>query len=438
MVSYILFVAVFNVCLGFAAGVHLGRRHRLLRALGPQRTHESALANGLAGWGHRAVATASATSPPLDLPTENPPAAPPTASSSPGFEETSLPPAAATPPPQPSAGEKSVAALRREVSQYEGQVAEANDALRSYTGVADAAAIEACLNSLLEATNSYLQHREELQKGFQRLPEEQPKVQEIHAKVQVAIQHQDAQIQSATDSIVRFNSQDDPEAGCMQVVGETSKLMDANHHLRDTLDVALVEVARNQERSFLVDQAAESDPLTGIAGRAGVEAQLCRWWQDDPQRARCLSVAMIDIDHFSEINQHFGHKVGNKLLRAVGQLLAAERRGEATAARFAGQSFLLLLPDADVRLATSTAERIRQTIEMARFRCGGDELRLTVSCAVTGTTAEDTTATLLARAEATLREAKRYGRNRTFLHEDKYPAPVVPPNFSLEAKELIL
>ena len=66
------------------------------------------------------------------------------------------------------------------------------------------------------------------------------------------------------------------------------------------------------------------------------------------------------------------------------------------------------------------------------------EIRVTICCAVVGAASEEAPEGLIERAEATLQEAKRYGCNRTFLHDGKYPTPVVPPNFSLEEKQVTL
>jgi diguanylate cyclase (GGDEF)-like protein len=118
----------------------------------------------------------------------------------------------------------------------------------------------------------------------------------------------------------------------------------------------------------------------------------------------------------------------------IARLLTAETRNHLLIARFSGQRFLLLFPEVDFRFAVNVIERVRQAIEMARLEYRNEEIRITVSCAVTEITKEDTADTLYARAKATLQESKRYGRNRSFVHEGRFPTPVVPPNFALEAK----
>jgi len=422
VVFYIFVVAVLNLGLGVAVATYLGRRHQALVA--------GAAENGPLG---RAPAT----------PPEPTPVVPELAAAAdapaPAAPQNSAQTEVATGEDRPeSPGAVRLSDLQVEVDQYHQQLAQTDDALRCCAGTADAAAIEACLASLMEATNEYLRRRDERYRGFEGL---YPADEDLHGArhdLQEAIQRQDEQIRSTSDSMRTLDCQKDLESGCRQVLGQTSKLLDVNHHLRDTLDGVLVEIARNEQRFASGKPAARNDRVTGIPGRAALEAGLAAWWQQDPQRVRQLSAALIDIDHFAQVNEHFGPKVGDRALRAIAQVLEAERRGEVMVARFAGQRFFLLAPDGDLRSTIHLVERIRQTIELTRFRYRESDIRLTVSCAVTEATAEDTSATLFARTEATLREAKRYGRNRTFLHEGKYPTPVVPPNCALEERQFPL
>jgi diguanylate cyclase (GGDEF)-like protein len=178
--------------------------------------------------------------------------------------------------------------------------------------------------------------------------------------------------------------------------------------------------------------------LTELPNRAGLEACLADWWRKDPHRVRQLDAAMIDLDEFGRVNDRHGQDVGDRVLRATARILTSESRNHLIAARYSGQRFVLLFPDVDLRYAMNLVERIRQTIELTHLKYRGQDIRVTVSCAVTEVGREDTPETLYARAEDALHEAKRYGRNRTFLHEGKYPDPVVPPNFSLEERSVML
>jgi len=422
VVLYIFVVAVLNLGLGLAVATYLGRRYRALAA----------------GAGENPPPGTAPAPPREQTPVVSEPAAAADAHP-PAAPQNSAQTEVATGEDRPeSPGAARVAGLQVEVDQYHQQLAQTDDALRAHAGTADAAAIEACLATLMEATDEYLRRREQRYQGFQELYPADGELHGARHDLQEAIKRQDEQIRSTSDSIRTLDCQEDLESGCRQVLGQTSKLLDVNHHLRDTLDGVLVEIARNEQRFAAGKPAARNDRVTGIPGRAALEARLDTWWQQDPQRVRQLTAAMIDIDHFAQVNERFGPKAGDRALRAIAQVLEAERRGEVMVARFAGQRFFLLAPDVDLRSTIHSVERIRQTVELTRFRYRESDIRLTVSCAVTEATAEDTSSALFARAEATLREANRYGRNRTFLHEGKYPTPVVPPNCALEERQFPL
>ena len=80
-----------------------------------------------------------------------------------------------------------------------------------------------------------------------------------------------------------------------------------------------------------------------------------------------MCVALLDMDYFAQLNEQYGSRLGNEVLRAVGQLLEAQCRGENTVARFAGQQFACLFPDSNVRYVLNAVEKIRQTIERTCF-----------------------------------------------------------------------
>jgi PleD family two-component response regulator len=88
--------------------------------------------------------------------------------------------------------------------------------------------------------------------------------------------------------------------------------------------------------------------------------------------------------------------------------------------------------------ATDEIERVRESIAATRFRRGDVTWDLTVSCALAKPAADESTGDLLKRLDEATLEAKRYGKNRTFLHEDGNPAPVVPPKIEVEPQVIEL
>jgi len=118
-------------------------------------------------------------------------------------------------------------------------------------------------------------------------------------------------------------------------------------------------------------------------------------------------------------------------------VLNSDRAGD-TVTRIAGQRFLLVFPDTGPRAATSSMERIRQTVQQTTFYYDNQPLELTVSCGVVEARTDDTTSSLFDRAAKTLRESKRAGRNRTFMHNGREPNAVEPPVFEVKGREVRL
>ncbi len=214
---------------------------------------------------------------------------------------------------------------------------------------------------------------------------------------------------------------------CDELLDRTANMLEGNYSLRDGLSDMIAATLPSDRQ----DVAAEVDPPTGIMSRAALDATLAEHWEEDPQRARVVTVSVIDVDHFAKLNREHGPAIGDRVLRAVAQLLANESPAGCQVARFAGQQFALLAIDGDLKQASNDTERMRQTIETVRLEHKELDLKITVSCGVVAATSDDTQETLYARAIGSIQEAKRYGRNRSCIHEGERPIPVVPPNFDL-------
>lgn len=167
--------------------------------------------------------------------------------------------------------------------------------------------------------------------------------------------------------------------------------------------------------------AATKDFLTGLQNRRAFEEaatkELQRWRHDrDP-----LSVVIIDADHFKNVNDTFGHGVGDDVLRALARAAQDQVRDVDLVARLGGEEFVVLLPSTDAVGARAAAERIRIAVEGLRVTTpAGAVVRFTVSAGVAEISREASTLeALLHRADTALYEAKRRGRNRTVIGHDE-------------------
>ncbi len=242
--------------------------------------------------------------------------------------------------------------------------------------------------------------------------------------------------QEAAETLEAFENvapDGDASSQCEMVLDRTASLLNANHGLRDSVSDAIADTDSGDEAN-----GDDVDPLTGLPNRVGLDKKLAEHWKKDPHRARPLSFVLIDLDEFAKINQGHGPTVGDRVLRAMAQLLENELPPACCAARFAGQQFALLEIDRNLKQSVADAERLRQTVEMVRFEHGTDSVDVKVSCGVVEAKGVDTHKSLYDRAHESLQEAKRYGRNRCFMHEGEFPTPVVPPNLTVSEKHVTL
>ncbi len=159
---------------------------------------------------------------------------------------------------------------------------------------------------------------------------------------------------------------------------------------------------------------ARIDNLTGLATHGAFKDRLARELQRADRYQRPLSLLMADVDHFKHYNDTFGHPAGDRLLRLVGRLVAAEVRRVDFGARYGGDEFAIILPETSKLAGGVAAERFRATVENHPFPHSQSQPlgKVTVSIGV-ATFPEDalTLEKLLEAADRALYQAKADGRN---------------------------
>ncbi|MFK3890489.1 diguanylate cyclase [Sphingomonas sp. NPDC079357] len=155
---------------------------------------------------------------------------------------------------------------------------------------------------------------------------------------------------------------------------------------------------------------SETDMLTCVANRRGFERRANALIAASRREGREMAAIMLDLDHFKQINDRFGHATGDAVLQAVGQVLIQTVPRDALVARLGGEEFVALLGCAGLREAGQVAEEIR----MAVTRLGAGLPRVTVSGGIAKLRPRDTLVTLLDRADRQAYEAKQAGRDRIY------------------------
>ena len=194
------------------------------------------------------------------------------------------------------------------------------------------------------------------------------------------------------------------------------------------LGLLLVQAARAYadliQRAEVLLGEAHTDTLTGLANRRRFDEEFARAFGSAIRRSSPISVAIIDIDHFKNYNDTFGHQAGDEALRSIAEAIAesVERSGD-FAARYGGEEFVVILEDTTLGGAAGVGERIRNAVlDVGLAAPGGGLLSVSVGVAarLPGGSGEE----LLRQADAALYAAKNAGRNRVASWRSAEGAPI--------------
>jgi diguanylate cyclase (GGDEF)-like protein len=154
------------------------------------------------------------------------------------------------------------------------------------------------------------------------------------------------------------------------------------------------------------------DQLTRLANRRRVDEDLPRILARALESNAPLCVAVADLDHFKQVNDRFGHAVGDAVLRSAAQIFRVKTRTRDLVARIGGEEFLFVFVDTSPQIARDVCERLRSAVEAHPWEQAAAGLRVTMSIGLADMRLSDTPAELIARADAALYEAKHAGRNQ--------------------------
>jgi diguanylate cyclase len=232
--------------------------------------------------------------------------------------------------------------------------------------------------------------------GLKRDVEELRDVAAIKDKVQTRLDAVADGLRSFRESEERRNAESARHAADLQ--REVAQLKTRTNEL--------AEICAAQESRLMIDS------LTGVHSRYAYDERITeehRRWQ---RHSQPLTYTIWDIDLFKRINDQYGHEAGDRLLRAVAEILNRHKRAEDFVARIGGEEFVLLLPMTTLEAGLIVANKLRITIEETAFRHKGQPERITISCGLTDFRPGDTPVAVYARADAALYKAKEQGRNR--------------------------
>jgi len=198
-----------------------------------------------------------------------------------------------------------------------------------------------------------------------------------------------------------------------QEIEERTKAQEKLEVANGTLQAQILEIQSLQAK--LREQAIR-DSLTSLFNRRFLEETLDRELSAAARSRSLLTILLLDLDHFKEFNDEYGHEAGDTVLRVIGSLLRGNTRASDVACRYGGEEFIVVLPGASLELGRERAEYLRLAFEQTEVMFNAKLLKATLSVGVaTYPTHGSTREELIRGADMALYGAKRSGRNRVVI-----------------------
>ena len=168
-----------------------------------------------------------------------------------------------------------------------------------------------------------------------------------------------------------------------------------------------------------LSQQASTDYLTGIMNRRAFESRFRHEIVRSKRYSHPVSVLLIDIDDFKQINDTFGHEAGDEALKFLVLITQTQLRDTDFFARYGGEEFIIALTESNIQNAENVGNRIRKTVECTKFSTGETSLKITISIGVTELKKTDSIIqNVISRADTALYKAKRDGKNQVVVMAD--------------------
>jgi diguanylate cyclase len=225
----------------------------------------------------------------------------------------------------------------------------------------------------------------------------------------------------ASEGLVQADGPDGWRAIVETLLQKTHEMCQVNRTLEARLLASKQEISDLKENLEAVRTESLTDPLTTLANRKYFDHALEGAIVDSAADGTPLSLLMIDIDHFKNFNDSYGHLTGDQVLRLVAVAVKQNVKGQDIAARYGGEEFTVVLPHTVLRSAITVADHIRRAVMTKELmkRSTGEHLgRVTISIGVAALRGGESMASLIERADACLYAAKRTGRNRVISESD--------------------
>lgn len=216
--------------------------------------------------------------------------------------------------------------------------------------------------------------------------------------------------QSVRSEVGEVLNLQDLKAELVEARKKIAELSEQNTDLTSKLE-------KEEARNYELEKQARYDKLTGVFNRGEFEIHAQEVLASAMRHKRKTTVLMLDIDFFKQVNDTYGHLLGDEVLRAVAQAIESAKRSEDIVGRYGGEEFSMVLPETDASGAEVVAERIRCSIEQLKFSNPDIKTSISIGGYSTVPIKGDDLNNLINSADAALYRAKNEGRNRVVFAE---------------------
>ena len=303
------------------------------------------------------------------------------------------------------------AGFRRSVDRYRERLGSASE-----SGGLDEEAktcVETCEQQVIRARRYLVEREDELREVIAVLADG---LEELTGESNAF----NARLLGESDSLNRLGDIGDIRELKRQIAEHVGSLRRAVQEKQKQDEASQAKLSRQVKRLQLslneAQTEAATDGLTGVANRRSFDRALPRWVSQATESGKPFALAMLDVDNMKQINDTYGHQIGDRVLLAVGQRLAQGLRRTDLAVRYGGDEFALLFGEMTLVQAEKRMSELVKDVAAARYDYEDAgvvrEVRFTLSCGVVEYASSESVEDVLRRADEALYEAKRAGRNR--------------------------
>lgn len=172
-----------------------------------------------------------------------------------------------------------------------------------------------------------------------------------------------------------------------------------------------------EEKTEILEDKANKDPLTGLYNKGYILEQLKYYFNLYTSTAKPFSIIMLDIDYFKKVNDIYGHLCGDYVLKKLASIFLEQTRSFNITGRYGGEEFIILAPGSNASSAFDFAERLRTLIETIQFSYEGKNFKITISAGIAELNPKvKKPETLIKNADIALYQAKNSGRNKCVIY----------------------